>query len=354
MNEAPRNTRSLTRPPSLTSIASAYTPATESLSSSPRPCPSTCVYNAPNPEVYVASTPTLSDVTNSAMYDLDMTLFESQNYLPLQEISPVQITGQSADIWPLSWPESTPEDHITSTKIHWQGDIMNSLSMLPSVPSLTRWGTMNSTYDEMPPTPTTSRQQVLCPSNPMASLSPGSQIVLNSSDRSWSHSKIPEPCQCLHQLGFVIEELDVGRNSTELSHWLPRHKDALQSSETLLSCPACRNYADPEHMTALVFLTERLMASCDVVVSAFLEGGLKDGVWVGNMEIDSPLEWRALVRTLLVFQLRGLDSLMSRIKGLLRSVGSEGSRQRVDLAQRRVRTMLHKLQGAYDDLDVPV
>ncbi|KAI3316780.1 hypothetical protein HD806DRAFT_516691 [Xylariaceae sp. AK1471] len=313
----------------------------EARPASPRPDPSTPVSNAPNAEPHIASVRPRSNATNTVMFELDKIPFESHDYLSIQEISAMQMTCQGADAWP------------------WEGDTMGPSAMPLSLPSLERRDSVIQGYNETPLTPT-SKHSAFFSDIQMSPLHPAAQMVAGQrapEDRDWLDSQTRNPCQCLPRVVFILEELDCGgvdTNGTELGPWLSRHKEALRCSEALLLCPFCQ--AKLEHMTILAFLTNRLIAMSDDVVSAYLEvlqGGTnhsslgpKDGAWlvcVGNFEIDSPHEWSALVCTMLILQLRELDALMIKFKGLLPSIGSEGVRRRADATQRRIVALLQKL-----------
>ncbi|KAI3338263.1 hypothetical protein F4824DRAFT_90808 [Ustulina deusta] len=341
-------------------VSSTSTPTIEARTASPRQEPFTSVPSAPNSELRWAPVRPGSDPGNTTSLEVDMMAFEQQDYLQMQGIPTTQMTGiepyQSGDTWLFSWPEPT-QGHPAPAKVPWEG---------PGLPlSLSTFGSWEPGihgYDEIPVTPTT-RNPVSEPITSDIQTSPLSippQTVTGQyghDDCDWLQSQTCEPCQCLQRVVFLLEELDseaIGTNVKELGPWLSRHKEALRCSEALLMCPLCQ--AKPEHMTILAFLTDKLIAMCDNVVSAYLltmEGDInhrimahKDGAWlvlVGNFEIDSPHEWSALVRTMLVMQLRGLDALMARFKDLLQSIGGEGVRRKADSTQSRILLLLEKL-----------
>ncbi|TGJ85130.1 hypothetical protein E0Z10_g3641 [Xylaria hypoxylon] len=283
----------------------------------------------------------------------------------MQDMSTMQMTGfetyQSSDTFLLSWPESTQDGHLTPTKAPWEG------AALPlSIPSFGGWEPGVHGYDETPLTPTTGNpasDSIISDIQTTPLSLPPHRVTNGLDDCNWLQSPTLEPCQCLQRVVFLLEEIDseaLDSNVKELGPWLSRHKEALRCSEALLMCPLCQ--VKPEHMTILAFLTDRLIAICDNVVTAYLlnlEGsinlnimGHRDGAWlvsVGNFEIDSPHEWSAIVRTMLVMQLRGLDTLMVRFKDLLHSIGGEGVRRKADSTQSRILALLEKLDPPQRD-----
>ncbi|KAI1282774.1 hypothetical protein F5Y07DRAFT_386046 [Xylaria sp. FL0933] len=356
-----RGSRRPSTTPSL--VSSATTPKSETRTASPRQEPLPLVPSAPNLELQWAPVQSGSDSANTIALESDMATFEPHDYLQMQDMPTTQVTGiephLNGDTWLWSWPEPSQEDHIVSAKASWEGTAL-PLSVISTFGS---WESGVHGYDEAPVTPTT-KQPTLGSIVPEIQLSPSSlppQTTTsqhNQDDYEWRQLQARVPCQCLQRVVFLLEELDseaIGTNVKEIGPWLSRHKEALRCSEALLMCPLCQ--AKPEHMTILAFLTDRLMAMCDNVVSAYLlslEGDTsqriinhKDGAWlvlVGNFEIDSPHEWSALVRTMLVMQLRGLDALMARFKDLLQSVGGEGVRRKADSTQARILMLLEKLE----------
>ncbi|KAI0454851.1 hypothetical protein F5B21DRAFT_524215 [Xylaria acuta] len=340
------------------------TPSTEARSASPHLESFAFASNAPSSELQLAPTRLGTDQGNTASLDIDIMPFGARDYVPMQSNSAMQMNGletyQSSDTWLLSWQEATQENQQVPAKVPWEGAAVSL-----SLPSLGEWELGIQGYDDTPLTPTTENLT----SEPIISdiqttpLSFPPQSVTGQhgpDDSYWLHSQTHEPCQCLQRVVFLLEEIDseaVDTNVKELGPWLSRHKEALRCSEALLMCPLCQ--AKPEHMTILAFLTDRLMAMCDDIVSAYLMNlagsanhnmmGPKDGVWVGGFEIESPYEWSAVVSTMLVMQLRGLETLMVRFKDVLRSIGGEGVRRRADSTQGRISALLEKLGPSQQD-----
>ncbi|KAI0474766.1 hypothetical protein F4859DRAFT_481910 [Xylaria cf. heliscus] len=341
------------------------TPPTEATPASPRRESFASVSSAPSSELQLASTQSATNQDNTASLDIDIMPFGAQDYVPMPSIPTIQMTGletyQSSDTWLLPWPEQTQENPLVPAKGPWEG-----VTVPLSLPSLGGWELGIQGYDETPLTPTTGNiaSEPIISDVQMTPLSFPPQTVTSQhgpDDNSyWLHPQTREPCQCLQRVVFLLEEIDseaIDTNFKELGPWLSRHKEALRCSEALLMCPLCQ--AKPEHMTILAFLTDRLIAMCDDVVSAYLMTvtgsvshgmlGPKDGVWVGGFEIDSPHEWCAVVSTMLVMQLRGLETVMARFKDLLRSVGGEGVRRKADSTQSRISALLEKLDPSQQD-----
>ncbi|KAI1421882.1 hypothetical protein F5Y12DRAFT_800326, partial [Xylaria sp. FL1777] len=355
-------------------VSSAPTPKTETRTASPRQEPLTSAPSAPNSELHWVPVQPGSDPGNTISLEAEGMGFESQDYLQMQGMSTTQMAGldpyQNGDTWFFSWPEPTQEGHLTPAKVPWEG------AVLPlSLSTFGCWEPGFQGYDETPVTPTTRNpiSEAIIPDIQTSPLPMAPHTVTGQhrqDNYDWLQSQAREPCQCLQRVLFLLEELDseaVGTDVKELGPWLSRHKEALRCSEALLMCSLCQ--AKPERMTILALLTDRLIAMCENVVSAYLltlEGdisqrmmGHKDGAWlvlVGNVEIDSPHEWSALVRTMLVMQLRELDTLMAKFKDLLNSMGGGGGRRKADSTQSRILVLLEKLdppQRSQNGLIVP-
>ncbi|KAJ3580030.1 hypothetical protein NPX13_g536 [Xylaria arbuscula] len=342
-------------------VSSASTPRNEAKSKSPRQEPFNPAPNAQGSELHWAPTKPGNDQRNTTPLEVDMMAFEPQDYLQIQGMSSTQTNNteqyQNSDSWFFSWPDPVQEGHFAPAKAPWEGNVLPL-----SIPTFGGWEPGVHGYDETPITPTT-RNPISEPGIPEIQTSPFSmppQLAPSQhgqDHREWLQYQTREPCQCLQRVVFLLEELDseaLGINLKELGPWLSRHKEALRCSEALLTCSLCQ--AKPEHMTILAFLTDRLIAMCDNVVSVYLQSmeggsssqvmGYKDGAWlvlVGNFEIDSLQEWSALVRTMLIMQLRDLDTFMVRFKDLSQAIGGDGVRRKTDSTQSRISTLLGKL-----------
>lgn len=294
-----------------------------------------------------------------------------QDYLSMQSISTMPMAGletyQGGDEWLLPWPKPAQEGHLASAEIPWEGAAM-PFSLSP--PSSGGWGPGACGYGETP----TTVYSITEPTEAEEQTSPFSLTQKEAADQrgsggcTWPHPQEQESCRCLQRVVFSLEEIDmeaVDMNTRELGSWLSRHKEALRCGEALLACLRCR--AKPEHMTILALLTDRLIAMCDAVVSAYLStlaGNLnhealvsRDVTWlvrVGNFEIDSLQEWGALVSTMLVMQLREFDNLMVGIKDLLRSIGGERAQKKAEATQSRVLALLEKLGSPQQDQSMAV
>ncbi|KAI1171767.1 hypothetical protein F4777DRAFT_590971 [Nemania sp. FL0916] len=349
---------------SSSSAPSAPTPPTEpSGSISPRTeCPASNSH-VDNSSVQAAPEGRGSDQEDKGPIEVDMASYDPQEYPSMPSISTVQMADIEAycgHTWLFSWPESHARvEFPTSTKTHWDG------ATIPFTPlPMGGWELGTHGYDDTPATPTTRNPgfESLIPEiqkSPL-SLTPPATADQHGSvdDRYWLPHQALEPCQCLQRVVFLLEEIDsegADMNVKELGSWLSRHKEALRCSEALLKCPLCQ--AKPENMTILAFLTDRLIAMCDEVVSAYVSAltgnvnhnsmGPKDGAWlvlVGSFEIDSPQEWSVLVSTMLDMQLRGLEAMVAQFQDLLRSTGGgEGARRKADLTRNRITGLLEKL-----------
>ncbi|KAI0443232.1 hypothetical protein F4803DRAFT_330926 [Xylaria telfairii] len=333
------------------------TPSTEPTSASPRQEPFVPISSALNPELQI-TTGSGTDQSDIVSVDVDIMPFGARNYGPMQSISTLQMTGletyHGSDTWLLPWQEHIQENHLILAEVPWEG-----ATVPVSPPSLGGWELGIQGYDETPLTPATGNlaSGPIITDIPMTPFSFPPQTITGqhgSESNYWPHSQTRESCQCLQRVVFLLEEIEseaMDATVKELGPWLSRHKEALRCSEALLMCPLCQ--AKLEHMTILAFLIDKLIAMCDDVVSAYLMTltgsanhnmtGPKDGVWVGGFEIDSPDEWSAVVNTMLVMQVRGLETLIVQFKDLLRSIGGEGVRRKADATQGRISVLLGKL-----------
>ncbi|KAI0877704.1 hypothetical protein GGS24DRAFT_446472 [Hypoxylon argillaceum] len=360
-----RRSSTSTNPPPAPPVSTP--PTTEVKLESPCPEPFAPVSNALKSELHLAPAWSGSDSGILALLDVHTMAYEAPEYLPMQNIAAMQMsdfeTNQCDDRWLFSWPGFTQENQLLPGKAPWEGAAV-PLS-LPS-PGGRELGIQG--YEEIPQTPTTislgSEPIITNTQTTPLSMPPPTVIDQQSPDDChWLPSQAQGSCLCLQMVVSLLEELDseaVDTNMKELGSWLPRHKKALRCSEALLTCPYCQ--AKPEHMTILAFLTDRLIAMCDEVVSGYLLTlaeninhnilSLQDGawlVWVGNFEIDSLQEWSALVSTMLVMQLRGLDTLMVKFRDMLGPIGGEGVRKKADSTQSRILALLEKLDPPQPD-----
>lgn len=342
-------------------ISSASTPKNDAKTKSPRQETFTSAPNVQMSELQWTPAKPGNDQGKQDLVQADMMAFEPHDYLRMQGMPSTETSNiesyQNSDPWFLSWQDTVQEGHFPPAKAPWEN------TMLPlSIPTFGGWEPGVHGYDETPITPTTRNPilESIIPDIQMSPFSMPPQLRIGQhgqEDRNWLQYQTREPCQCLQRVVFLLEELDseaLGANLKELGPWLSRHKEALRCSEALLTCSLCQT--KPEHMTILTFLTDRLIAMCGNVVSAYmktLDGGAshhvmgcKDAAWlvlVGNFEIDSLHEWSALVRTMLIMQLRDLDAFMIKFKDLSRAIGGDGVRRKADSTQSRISTLLEKL-----------
>ncbi|KAI8623284.1 hypothetical protein F5Y19DRAFT_493132 [Xylariaceae sp. FL1651] len=365
-SKSDENAQSSSLPTSTSSVLSTSATTTEEIPTSPHTELFTFASTAPSSESHLSSVQLGCNATDTVLFDMDKIPYGSHDYFSLEGAAAMQMTGlttsQNTDTSRLSWAESMHEDNTVLAEKTWKSDAMGLSMVSFSQPSLERQNTVTTTYDKtpLPLTPAHSASgsilsDIQITPLPLSSQTPAGQLGLE--ERHWFDSHTREPCQCLQRVVFLLEEIDfvpTDTNGTELGPWLSRHKEALRCSEALLLCPYCQ--AKPENMTILTFLTDCMIAMSDSVVSAYLNNlqqySHRNGptakdvtwlVWVGSFEIDSSHEWGALVRTILILQLRALDTLMSRFKDVLRSVGGEGVRKKADLTQKRTLALLQKL-----------
>ena len=204
-----------------------------------------------------------------------------------------------------------------------------------------------------------------------------------------------QPCQCLAAIVFAVEEFEASCNSgnrAELDSILAYQKDAIKCCRSMLQCSSCM--AKRENIVLLVFMTEKIVLACGRIVESYrMEDGEARGgpvpsslldrlttdrlshrvnfgnhdlsipafspsrtdcthsrsststrtgtlpgwreLFLGDYEINSPLEWEHLVRVLILLQLRGVMALLADTENM----GSEvlGETLTASLAQGKVR-----------------
>ena len=165
-----------------------------------------------------------------------------------------------------------------------------------------------------------------------------------------------DPCQCLQQVVFLIDELESAQQSAarQLDAGLASHREALRYGEAMMGCGYCTTR--PENMTILTFLTDRLAGLCERIVDGYLEMapcrgnrhppyrvGAGTGVFFGDYEVDSANEWETLVRNLIILQLRGLNGLMGRVKEVSGMMQCDTPWRKAVGTEHRVVTLLDKL-----------
>lgn len=202
-------------------------------------------------------------------------------------------------------------------------------------------------------------------------------------------------CQCLAAVVFAVEEFEAGCNSdnrAELDSIVAYQKEAVKCCRSMLKCSSCM--AKRENLVLLVFVTEKIVAACgrivvlycmkdddtracsvpwllgclptdrlshrvnienrDLATSASTISSNTDGThsgsimstrtgtssdWrelhLGDYQISSSLEWKHLVRVLILLQLRAVMELLADMK----SMGSRvlGETQAASLAQAEIR-----------------
>lgn len=205
-----------------------------------------------------------------------------------------------------------------------------------------------------------------------------------------------QSCQCLAAVVFAVEEFEASCNSgnrAELDSIVAYQKEAIKCCRSMLKCSSCM--AKRENLVLLVFVTERIVASCgrivilyrmkdsdtragsapssllgclptdrlshhvnvedrDLATSASSSSSKTDRThsgsimstrtgtssgWrellLGDYEISSPLEWEHLVRVVIFLQLRAVVELLADMKNM----GSKvlGDMQTASLAQAEIK-----------------
>lgn len=172
-------------------------------------------------------------------------------------------------------------------------------------------------------------------SDPFKPPTPPSATV--SSSEGFSRSA----CRCLQCVVFLMEELESRLSAApaegldSLDSALASNKEAVRYGESMLACLLCS--ARRENMTILTFLTDRLVVLCERIVATYTElrsalvqqaqgrrnvlrpwEGISNDmgyrkVFLGDYEIDSPVEWDILLRDLIRLQLSALSSLVGGV-----------------------------------------
>ncbi|KAI0397409.1 hypothetical protein F5Y17DRAFT_372022 [Xylariaceae sp. FL0594] len=332
-------------------------------------------------EYPVASFQPTEPPNNPAFSKPDMTPFVSQELLVAQSISATPMSPY-AETWPLlSWAEAAAATapRRCYDEIPWHASVLYSTAIAP--PLQENWDTAIPKYcfEERPLTPISGQTDMIFSDVQLqtSSLLSESPVVAayvcddgrahTSSSSSSEHSSVsvdylhnwshhPQVSQtsyqCFQKVIFIFEELErgrLGRSITELGPWLSVHKEAIRCAEALLLCDWCQQRKQ-EYVVVFHSLTDRLVSMCKDVVSKFLDVLQQDGsntmipkdnswvVLMGSFEVDTAREWGALVRTMLILQLRDLDVLMIRFGGR-----SGSWSWRADLTHRKIMNLLQKL-----------
>lgn len=180
-----------------------------------------------------------------------------------------------------------------------------------------------------------------------------------------SSENIPSPassqsmCGCLQTVVGLLEDLDANTVSgaAAIDSMLSSQKEALDYSKNMLACMQCA--ARSEHMTLLNFVATKMVALCEQIVERYVAhtqnptaaedfrqlnlarrnsshrgspgadaasaaamaaasnptaAAVGANMFLGDYEVNSPVEWDYLVRVLIVLQLRGLQSFLAEMK----------------------------------------
>lgn len=147
------------------------------------------------------------------------------------------------------------------------------------------------------------------------------------------------------------EEEDSGKlhKTRDLDSALGLHNEAVRYGQSMRQCRHCLTRAEKRML--LLLLTNRLVVLCTYMVSASCDsvhaGDEADAhlgepaitITVGEYEIDSPVEGRAVLRELVAFQLRGLHSFIAPLATINEPQGSE-----FEAARKKVAALLQRLQ----------
>lgn len=199
-------------------------------------------------------------------------------------------------------------------------------------------------------------------------LLPNGDLSPKALDRSTSSGT---PCQCLHNIGMMLIELEakslVVENGT-LDSMLASQKDFLSRCNSILDCQHCSMRA--EYILLLGLLAQNLTNLCESTVNKFLEAVRRpsenhetlgatmpsrplsetsDKVYLGRYEVELPQEWHTLMKVLIVMQLQNVQSLL---KGMFKaaSLGSNAEHcpmvERPCPTERRVIRLIQRLSQA--------
>ena len=301
-----------------------------------------------------------TDSTTSGTSAVDMLSFDANaaHSLPMSMQTQDLMPPQGLNGSPLSWQHTSGEIIAHQFKNFWDIDILDRETAISFQPPMVRNEAFMQSYDDIqiPNTPRSTSTTTL-----YSHL--GSQAVQASDSRRPSNDqpshdqKQQGVCQCLQRVVLLLEELDCppeGGGVQEPDAWLSRLKEALRCGEVLLLCSSCQ--AKPENVSILGFLADRLTTMCELIVGKYveiLENGQCNGLdnatnaaWLislGEYEIDCINEWSVLLRAMIIMQLRAVDGLVNRLKGVTNLVNGEGLRRKMDVTQKRILTLLDKV-----------
>lgn len=182
----------------------------------------------------------------------------------------------------------------------------------------------------------------------------------------------PVPCDCLHRVVFLLDELESvrGTEPAQLEAGLTSHRRALGYGEAMMACGHC--ISRPENMTILTFLADRLIGLWEHISSSYLEllpggipaaaaagpAGMMDATsnrWLnpaaGTNDVlfgdygDSASEWKSSVGNLIALQLQALSLLMGRVREVAGVIQCDTASRKAAGAQKRVAVLLDRLNS---------
>ncbi|GAB1312609.1 hypothetical protein MFIFM68171_02819 [Madurella fahalii] len=200
----------------------------------------------------------------------------------------------------------------------------------------------------------------------------------HSSPSAWGRSSTlartsaigsPVPCDCLHRVVFLLDELESVRDAeaARLEVGLTSHRKALGYSEAMMACGHCTSR--PENMTILTFLADRLIGLWEHISNSYFEllpGGIPAAAGPAGMEAtsnrwlnpaagtnnvlfgdyqDSAGEWKSSAGNLMALQLQSLSLLMGRVKEVAGVIQCDTPLRKAVGAQKRIAVLLDRLNS---------
>ncbi|OTB02488.1 hypothetical protein M426DRAFT_195464 [Hypoxylon sp. CI-4A] len=153
-------------------------------------------------------------------------------------------------------------------------------------------------------------------------------------------------CHCLHRIILIIDDMeelaDIELDSMDTA--LNTQKEALRRANDMLACTAC--VARVENMTILAYLIGKLartyQAICGVSLSVPSVITSMCRPTIGNYTIDSPDEFKIVMRGILGIQIRSLQALIDRLNQIALRYHSETMARRLATAKGVIDSALEK------------
>ncbi|KAI1198373.1 hypothetical protein F5X97DRAFT_323525 [Nemania serpens] len=307
-----------------------------------------------------------NDSGNTTSLNTNLMEYGPLEYHHLQDIFAMQMPDlnprQNGDVQQPPWSEPPRENYLDSIEAPRAEAEMPSPLSSPADGWLL--GTQSHNETNMAPMMRVSALEPVVSDVQTARLPPCPHACCG---RDWLQYQTEEPCQCFQSVVYLFQEIHSGAidlSAKDLGAWLSSYKEALRCCEALLMCSLCRVKA--EYMLILGLLADRLIIMCDEAISAYLStwagnangeinlNSAKDGAWVvyvDNFEINSLLEWRTLISTLLTIQLRRLDALMAQFKNSLWEIEGNSVCTRAESIQSQISALLERINQAQPDQD---